>query len=150
MTRVLLTLALVTSVALPQDPAIQTKVKQMTARVAPARLEETVRALVACKTRQIASQSKAQALDWLQAQLEECVTRSNGRLTIRRESHEVLATRIEQKVTCTNLIATFGETCFATVLAYFLSNAVRWSCSLKARVIRSFACLAFSVSTLAT
>lgn len=104
-----------TLLLLPQQP-IQQKVASMRAEITAARLEHTIRALVACGTRHVASspdgatRAKAGALDFLEAEARACIAGSGGRLTVERKSYEVFAQRLGKSVTVTNVVATLRGT----------------------------------------
>ena len=108
-------LTLVTTLVLalphPQEPTpIQERVRAMNARIQPAELAKSVRALEAMGTRHTAGPGKEKALAWLETQVAGCAERSNGRLSWRRESAEVLAQRVGKKIEIVNLIATLRGT----------------------------------------
>ena len=102
--------------ASPQNP-IEPAVRVLTRKVDPARLERTVRDLVGFQTRHVLSATEQDgvgtgaARDYLQAQYEALIPKSDGRLTVGRESYEVLAQRLRRRdLPVVNIVATLKGT----------------------------------------
>lgn len=92
--------------------AIAARVAAALARVDAARIERTVRDLVAFGTRHVASATDVEdhgtgaARRYLQQALEACAAASGGRLVVERQEFEVHSTRARRDVRLCNVIAT--------------------------------------------
>lgn len=99
-----------------QDDPVVADVRAVLARVDAARIETTVRDLVAFGTRHVASATDAAdrgtgaARTYLQQQLEGFVASSGGRLRVERQEFEVRATRLRRDVRLCNIVATLPGT----------------------------------------